>query len=963
MTRLVPRRPIAALTILAGLIATAALVVFGVSPTHSRGTASADHLNFESLQVRPLALLPGSGRLAAVNTPDARLEIFQPGAATLTSIGEVPVGLEPVAAAALNDSIVWVVNHLSDDVTIVNVNRLRVEGVIRVGDAPTDVVFAGAPARAFVCVSGEDAVKIYSLSGVARATLDAVRPIFARHPRALARNGSEVWVAALDAGNRTTILSAAEVQAGGGPPPPSPPRAIPPPPSGPAAPAVGLIVQRVGADWLDERPAALKTWNAFVPYDLPDHDLTVLDAGSGAVVRTVSDIGTNLFHLAAAPSGALYVSATEAFNRTRFEPNLRGRFLQNRVARVFGAAVTIWHLNAHIDYGTSPGPSTERERSLSQPMQIAVNASESRLFVAALGSDKVGVVDPGSGTVMNRIPSSPAPPLSRSGPTGLALDEARDQLYVLNRFSNSVAVIDLSSEAPVYERALAVSNAKAAVAPMAGFTPEGSEIVRGRRFLYDGALSAHGDLACASCHIGGNLDNIAWDLGDPTGSLQPAPPSPPPLPQLPPFDPMKGPMTTQTLRGLAGVGPFHWRGDRADFTRFNPAFVGLMGHPDTLSAPDMLAFADFVMTLRFPPNPNQNLDRTWPNPPAPAASAERGRVEFDDVVHDGGVACDGCHAFPTGTNGLLIPGPALQESQAFKVPHLRNMYEKTGFADAPGPQKRGFGFLHDGSIDNLFRFLQLPVFQFSGNQARRDVEAFLLAFDTGLAPSVGREIALTVAAVNDPSANATADSLVSQAEAGNCDLVVRHFDAAGTPGGRGLLYRAGGTLESDYDPEGLVTEAEFRQGLAPGEVAVYLGVPPGSGGRMALDRDRDGFKNRWESSLGSDPADPASVPYVTAAESTPPAFETRLGQNAPNPFNPATVIPYEVGRASRVRLRIFDVRGRLVRTLVDAAQSPGRYRAAWDGRDDQGRPVASGRYLYRLNVGFAAASRGMALVR
>ncbi|HYJ32423.1 MAG TPA: hypothetical protein VE326_04325, partial [Candidatus Binatia bacterium] len=309
------------------LLFAASLLLWPASPLRSTPHAVSDFANFESLPIHPLALTPDGTRLLACNLPDARLEIFTIGDAGLTSAGEIPVGLEPVSVAALNDSVAWVVDNVSDDVSIVNLNSKRVAATLRVGDEPTDVVFAGSPRRAFVCVSGEDAIKIYSLSGEAGTTLDLVRPVSGRHPRALAARGGEVYVAVLDAGNRTTTLSASEVQAGGGPPPPDPPlkAGLPPPP------AVGLIVQKVGNDWVDERPASVKTWNAFIPYDLPDADLIVLDAGSGSVIRTVSGVGTNLFDVAAAaPTGDLYVTNTEALNRTRFEPNLRGSFLRNR---------------------------------------------------------------------------------------------------------------------------------------------------------------------------------------------------------------------------------------------------------------------------------------------------------------------------------------------------------------------------------------------------------------------------------------------------------------------------------------------------------------------------------------------------------------------------------------------------------------------------------------------------------
>jgi YVTN family beta-propeller protein len=88
--------------------------------------------------------------------------------------------------AALNDTMAWVVNHVSDDVSIVNLRTRSILATVRVGDEPTDVVFAGSPKRAFVCVSGEDAVKIYGLANPSAPTLDVTRAIFGRHPRSLA---------------------------------------------------------------------------------------------------------------------------------------------------------------------------------------------------------------------------------------------------------------------------------------------------------------------------------------------------------------------------------------------------------------------------------------------------------------------------------------------------------------------------------------------------------------------------------------------------------------------------------------------------------------------------------------------------------------------------------------------------------------------------------------------------------
>ena len=919
-------------------------VFFALHPHESASSVAVttDYRNFESVPVHPVALTPDGSKLLALNLPDARLEVFSIGSGALTSLGEVPVGLEPVSVAALDDSTAWVVNHLSDDVSVVDLRSMSVKATLRVGDEPTDIVFAGTPTRAFVCVSGLDQVKAFDPATGAPAF--SPTPIFGRHPRALAvgPGGTQVFVSVQECGNRTTIVSAAKVRAGGGPSPPNPPKD----PTLPAAPDVGVIVQWNGTHWVDDGQPTPKIWDAAVPsgFAMPDVDVAVLDAGTGAVVRTVSDVGSSAFNIAVDPgSSTLYVTNTDAANRTRFEPNLRGQFLRNRVTLIGAAGagpVTPVHLNAHVNYAVSPGPQSEKDLSLAEPTDIVLNTAGAKGYLVAMGSSLVGVIDL-SGNVTNRIATDGAPspagigPAEPRGPAGLAFDAARNQIFVLNRFTNSVAILDAATETKVGEVPLR-------------FDPTPPEVKEGRPFLYNGQNSAHGDLACASCHVGGDFDNIAWDLGNPQGQMVPS------LQLASQVHPMKGPMTTQSLRGLTGTPPFHWRGDRLDFTRFNPAFVGLMGNPDTLSAADMQKYNTFILTVAYPPNPNQNLDRTF------APLAEQGRIEFTSRPHDGGQPCAFCHALPTGTNGTIIPGILLQESQDFKVPQLRNMYQKGGFKLASGSNKRGYGFIHDGSVDNLVNFLRAPVFSFPDTNARYSIEAFLLSFDTGTGPSVGRELTIGGASKNSPGVVALLDSLYHEAELGSCDLI-----AHGRLGGvmKGFLYQTGGTFISDLNSEGTISADTLRSWAASGEEITYLGVPPGSGMRMAIDRDRDGYRDRWEIKLGSDPANPLSTPSVTAVDAPATPRAARLDQNHPNPFNPETVIPYDAGAGGRVTLRVFDMSGRLARTLVDANQRPGVYTARWNGRNDRGLKVASGRYFYRLAVGNAVRTRTMTLVK
>jgi hypothetical protein len=88
-----------------------------------------------------------------------------------------------------------------------------------------------------------------------------------------------------------------------------------------------------------------------------------------------------------------------------------------------------------------------------------------------------------------------------------------------------------------------------------------------------------------------------------------------------------------------------------------------------------------------------------------------------------------------------------------------------------------------------------------------------------------------------------------------------------------------------------------------------------------------------------------------------------LEQNVPNPFNPSTVIAWTVDRAGPVQLRVFGIRGDLVRTLVSGSTRAGEHSAVWDGRDDRGRRVSSGVYFYRLETPDAVRSHSMVLLK
>ena len=306
--------------------------------------------------------------------------------------------------------------------------------------------------------------------------------------------------------------------------------------------------------------------------------------------------------------------------------------------------------------------------------------------------------------------------------------------------------------------------------------------------------------------------------------------------------PMKGPMTTQTLKGLQGQDPLHWRGDRGTFTHFNGAFATLLGG-SLLSTDDMNLFRDFINTILYAPNPNQRLDRSLPTSFA-GGDPVAGRNTYLNDQYQPTLTCNVCHSLPTGTNRLLIGRSALQETQDFKVPQLRNMYQKGWFVkSATAVSLSGFGLVHDGSDPDLTTFLSRAVFgTFSNDTVRKtNLNAFLQCLDTGTAPAVGFSRTHTATSPPTPAETADWSIMESQAAAGNCDLVLFV-----TRGGERHGYRYS-PVPQTYEPDSTtlppLTRTAVIDLLTDGAVVTVMGAPVGSGLRLALDRNADGMKD------------------------------------------------------------------------------------------------------------------------
>jgi len=769
----------------------------------ARTTAQAPapgYANFEGSQTNPVRLSPDGTRLFAVNTPNASLSVFDvanPGNPTL--LADIPVGIEPVSVNPVNDNEAWVVNQVSDSISVVSVSQGIVATTISLPDLaqpgsplpePMDVVFANN--QAYVSVSRANSIAVFDMSTRA---LVSVIPVFGGSPRALAvsPNGSTVYAAMAISGNATTII---DLEHAPPQPPPTNP-ALPPPPR------TALIVS-----------ATDPAWQSYVTFQMPDNDVVAITTGaSPAIAGYYSGVGTINLGLGVNPAnGDLYVANTDALNLTHFETNLLGHFVNNRITHinVGTGRITPVDLNPNIDYGVQPSAAS-LATALAQPTNVVFDPSGNFMYVAAFGTDRVAKVDT-SGNVLSFVEVSQASgsgsnvdPAHKRGPRGLALNAPAQTLYSLNRISDSISVIDTATNAVTNEVFLT--------------DPTPTAIKQGRGFLYDAKLSGSGTGSCASCHVDGDMDHLAWDLGDPAGNMT----SVVQKGRLILFHPMKGPMTTQTLRGLLNLAPYHWRGDKPNLAAFNGAFPSLLGGPQ-ISTADMNTYSAFIDSILFLPNPYETLNRELPASLNGGSPGKGKNVYMRVPKTSNRVTCNACHtANPgPGTNLLIDPGV---DPQAMKMPELRNIYQKELYNRFGATSIDGFGLDNDGASAGLEVFLEGPAFRPYSEAERTDLIAYSLAFDTGTAPAVGYTLTLSSASVTIKQAQELWNLLESQAANANIDLIAR-----GTIQGQvhGLLYQP---ATSTYigDTGTVYTQAQLQAFLQAGDTLSFMGVYPGTG--------------------------------------------------------------------------------------------------------------------------------------
>ncbi|MGB0865324.1 MAG: beta-propeller fold lactonase family protein [Granulosicoccaceae bacterium] len=782
-------------------------------------------INFETPHVHPLALTPSGQKLLAVNTVANTLEVFDSTGGQLSWRDSIPVGHDPVTVRVRSEQEAWVVNKISDSISVVDLDLGTVIHTLQTDNEPADVVFAAGQQRAFVSSGEKNRVLVYSLSDL-QAEPQRL-PLLMEEPRALAisPDGATVYVATFESGNATTALSGRPAAAATGSSADIVSRADGPYSGQNPAPNMGanfepaltagdpgvssLVVRRGDSgQWMDDNN---RDWSNYISgsqaslsgrvngWDLPDYDLAHINTQSLAITYSSRLMNINAAVAVNPGDGRVTLVGTDATNEIRFQPNLNGKFLRVVYATVIpGQSPEVADLNPHLDYSLTTLPADQRAASIGDPRGVAWAPAGDRFFVSGMGSNNVVAVA-ADGSRLGRLEV-------QEGPTGLVLSADGDRAFVLSKFAGSVSEFDPET--------LQVRHS------VSFFDPTPESIKLGRPHLYNTHQgSGLGHLSCASCHVDARGDRLAWDLGEPNGAPNSS------------AHPMKGSMQTQSLVDIMRFPSFHWRGDRLEMLDFNPTFTLLQGADSQLNGLEIAQLEGFLRTLYFPPNPYRNLDNTLSEHvelPAGVGAATGNAVIGREKLN----ACIGCHS-----NGL----PRSNESvalfgQSFIPQGYHGLYKRLGYngASAQGSTS-GFGAFHDGadgwmavarSADHLAALMSFegPDNDLAPTQSRQDTHA-----------AVGKQV--TLAGSSAVEQQVLLAQMLELSSSPHLELIAKR---GGEINRRGYLYLGDGQWQADFADERVLHSTLVASADANHPVTFTL-VVAGTGQRLALDRDLDGI--------------------------------------------------------------------------------------------------------------------------
>jgi len=689
---------------------------------------------FQSPQVNPIALAEAKGLLLVANTTSGTLSIFKtsalPGDPADALYAEIRVGVDPVGiavrpqAAPGDPVLALVTNHISDSISVVDLNRRMVvqtlqamdaEGVTTT-DAPTGVVFAG-PDRAFVALDDRNEVLVIDFDAAGHASLHPERlAIPAQAPRAMTVVGDRLLVGAFESGNQTEFPNCGPLDT------PATRGFLPGDHHDEGCLFYNRFIDNVTfSGSLDVDFGVIVDFAARNPNiggevifdrDRPDRDVMVYDvAALGPPVQVLEGVSTLLYGLDSA-GGRVWITSTEARNDLDGLEDLDNRMFENRLS--------------YFDCAPACGPATHVDLDqnpfgvpIPTPYGVRASANGQQLVVSVAGSDgQPGLPDdpttdiPGlvtldaSGNLLGHVPTGAIP-------EGVALESDAQgnarTAYVLNTVDSTVSIVDVSNPAsPQVVQTFGV-----------GHDPVPAEVRLGRIAFMSARSSSRGTFSCESCHPNGNTDQLIWTIN----TVE----APSDVPACDPFaENCPEPRTTMPIRGLRDTLPLHWAGALADPFADQPGqlfqpetdgpdcdlvldgevgcvrdlvdaslagvmcdptggcAVGPAGLPGPLDEAERDAMARFLVSVAYPPSPTRRPDDALSSDAIQGVSdfftdedglgVGSGALGIGQAVGFAPITCadnsGGCHALPlgVGTNSLTVGG--------FDAPTMRGLWDR-----------------------------------------------------------------------------------------------------------------------------------------------------------------------------------------------------------------------------------------------------------------------------------------------
>ena len=501
------------------------LITDAVESTLESPTA-VGHPTFMSPHASPIAV--NGSYVFVVNTSADTLEAIDSHKHTI--VKRINVGIDPVSVAVRPDGKeVWVANHVSDSVSVVDTNPasptwLQVIATVQDFDPetqatrfdePVGIAFASND-KAYVALSSENQVAVIN---VTTRQIKKRLSITAQDPRAITVRGDRLYVIPFESNNQTQL-------------------------SGGTGPIDGVLITFDAQKHVMEADNSL-LMGAVVDIikhpKVPDRDLYIFDTKTDELVEVVDTLGTLLYGITVDSKGRVFIAQTDARNyanglagtKNHGLAELENRAYLNRITRV-GFKNDSAEEPQFIDLEPLPPLHPAPDKALATPFAIQISDNDSTLIVTAAGANKLFTVNAASGEILGRVDVD-------ATPRGIALESDAagnpSRAWVLNAVANTVSLVDLSN---------LVRPEVVATIPLHDPTP--AAVKRGRVVFNDADASTTGTFSCASCHPDGHIDQLIWVLDTPivTGATQIMP------------------RTTQPIRGLRDTEPYHWDGSLGD---------------------------------------------------------------------------------------------------------------------------------------------------------------------------------------------------------------------------------------------------------------------------------------------------------------------------------------------------------------------------------------------------------------